>query len=129
MPEFVSFDTFNEYYHNLESDELFELDGDYQSVKIKTRYLQLKYNEYILKNWKEFIPDFDIYKNNKPLIISSNGKKIIYNKPKPYKGALILFIGEKIQNHEEFDDYDDEDKKIILDKLLSEFEKQKDKYI
>lgn len=32
LPEFVSFDTFNEYYHNLESDELFELDGDYQSV-------------------------------------------------------------------------------------------------
>lgn len=75
------------------------------------------------------MPDFDIYKNNKPLIISSNGKKIIYNKPKPHKGALILFIEEKIQNHEEFDDYDDEDKKIILDKLLSEFEKQKDKYI
>ena len=54
------------YYINLESDELFELDGDYQSIKIKTRYFQLKYNEYILKNCKEFMPDFEIYKNNKP---------------------------------------------------------------
>lgn len=129
--QITSLKKLNELYDEIIGDEFdeLELETEYYTQTIKNQYLLQNYNKTLEAKYKDKLPNFDFVNNEKPLIIKDKNKKIIFNKPPPIKKALVIYLEDKFKDVENINELNDKQKLQLFEKLLYNFNKEKNKYV